>query len=76
MKPYQRVFSYSVLSLVTFGLLVACGGKANDGEVKIGHVAPLTGSIAHMGKQNENGAVLAVEEINKAGLTINGKKVC
>lgn len=75
MKPYQRVFSYSVLSFATFGLLVACGGKANDGEVKIGHVAPLTGSIAHMGKQNENGAVLAVEEINKAGLTINGKKV-
>ena len=48
MKPYQRVFSYSVLSLTTVGLLAACGGKANDGDVKIGHVAPLTGSIAHM----------------------------
>ena len=25
-------------------------------EIKIGHVAPLTGSIAHLGKDNENGA--------------------
>lgn len=35
--------------------------------VKIGHVAPLTGGIAHLGKDNENGARLAVEEINAAG---------
>ena len=44
-------------------------------EVKIGHVAPLTGPIAHLGKDNENGARLAIEEINKSGLTIDGKKV-
>jgi branched-chain amino acid transport system substrate-binding protein len=35
--------------------------------VKIGHVAPLTGGIAHLGKDNENGARLAVDEINAAG---------
>ena len=35
--------------------------------IKIGHVAPLTGGIAHLGKDNENGARLAVEEINAAG---------
>jgi branched-chain amino acid transport system substrate-binding protein len=35
--------------------------------VKIGHVAPLTGEIAHLGKDNENGARLAVDEINDAG---------
>ncbi len=63
--------------------LVACGkggeksaAVATDGvEVKIGHVAPLTGPIAHLGKDNENGARLAIEEINKAGLVIDGKKV-
>jgi branched-chain amino acid transport system substrate-binding protein len=43
--------------------------------VKIGHVAPLTGSIAHLGKDNENGARLAVEEINAQGLTIDGHKI-
>ena len=35
--------------------------------LKIGHVAPLTGGIAHLGKDNENGARMAIEEINAAG---------
>ncbi len=35
--------------------------------VRIGHVAPLTGGIAHLGKDNENGARMAVDEINAAG---------
>ncbi len=35
--------------------------------LKIGHVAPLTGGIAHLGKDNENGARLAVDEINAGG---------
>ncbi len=43
--------------------------------VKIGHVAPLTGGIAHLGKDNENGARLAIEEANAADLTIGGKPV-
>jgi branched-chain amino acid transport system substrate-binding protein len=43
--------------------------------VKIGHAAPLTGPIAHLGKDNENGARLAVEEINTQGLTIDGHKI-
>uniref|UniRef100_UPI001268007E ABC transporter substrate-binding protein n=1 Tax=Burkholderia sp. A1 TaxID=148446 RepID=UPI001268007E len=46
-----------------------------DEVVKIGHVAPLTGGIAHLGKDNENGARLAIEEINAKGLTIGGKKI-
>ncbi|WP_020201701.1 MULTISPECIES: branched-chain amino acid ABC transporter substrate-binding protein [Cupriavidus] len=48
---------------------------SGDTVVKIGHAAPLTGGIAHLGKDNENGARLAVEEVNKAGLEINGKKI-
>jgi branched-chain amino acid transport system substrate-binding protein len=43
--------------------------------VKIGHAAPLTGSIAHMGKDNESGVRLAVDEANGKGLTIGGQKV-
>lgn len=35
--------------------------------VKIGHIGPISGAIAHLGKDNENGARLAVEEINAAG---------
>ncbi|MBI2312815.1 MAG: branched-chain amino acid ABC transporter substrate-binding protein [Betaproteobacteria bacterium] len=43
--------------------------------VKIGHVAPLTGGIAHLGKDNENGARLAIEEANARGVTLGGTKV-
>src|SRR5258708_20809564 len=43
--------------------------------VKIGHAAPLTGGIAHLGKDNENGVRLAIEEANAKGLTIGGEKL-
>ena len=43
--------------------------------VRIGHVAPLTGGTAHLGKDSENGARLAVEEINAGGLLIGGRRV-
>ena len=43
--------------------------------IKIGHVAPLSGPIAHLGKDNENGARMAIEELNAKGVTIGGKKV-
>jgi branched-chain amino acid transport system substrate-binding protein len=66
--------------------LVGCGqqsgsdkkGTASGGggtEVKIGHVGPLTGGIAHLGKDNENGARLAVEEANTKGIKIDGKDI-
>src|SRR5437763_15764103 len=44
-------------------------------EVKIGHVGPLTGGIAHLGKDNENGVRLAIDEANAAGIKIDGKDV-
>src|SRR5215467_7613360 len=42
--------------------------------IMIGHVAPLTGGIAHLGKDNENGARLAIDEANAAKITIDGKE--
>jgi branched-chain amino acid transport system substrate-binding protein len=44
-------------------------------EVKIGHVGPMTGQIAHLGKDNENGARLAVEQANEAKIKLGGKDV-
>src|SRR5471032_3241240 len=43
--------------------------------VKIGHVAPLSGPLAHLGQDNENGARLAIEEISAQGLTIDGHAI-
>ena len=54
-------------------LLVACGKKSDT--VKIGHVGPMSGAIAHLGKDNENGARMAIEELNAAGVMIDGKKI-
>ncbi len=43
--------------------------------VKIAHAGPLTGSIAHLGKDDENGVALAVAQANSQKLTIDGKPV-
>lgn len=60
-------------------LLGACnkndGAVSDDHLVKIGSVAPLTGPQAHLGKDYENGARFAVDEINAAGLVLDGKKM-
>ena len=53
----------------------AAAAPAEETTVLIGSVAPLTGPIAHLGKDNESGARLAVDEIKAEGLTIGGKKV-
>ena len=56
-------------------VLFAAGASAQDMIVKIGHVGPTSGGIAHLGKDNENGARMAIEELNAKGTTIGGKKV-
>ena len=48
---------------------------AQEQVVKIGHVGPISGAIAHLGKDNEYGARLAIEELNAKGVSIGGKKV-
>jgi branched-chain amino acid transport system substrate-binding protein len=57
--------------------LVACGKKDGGGAqvIKIGHVGPTSGAIAHLGKDNENGAKMAIEELNAAGIKIGDKAV-
>src|SRR4029077_18061342 len=52
--------------------LAGCGKK--DETIKIGHAGPLTGPVAHLGKDNENGVRLALDEANAASIMIGGKK--
>ncbi|MDQ1362856.1 MAG: branched-chain amino acid transport system substrate-binding protein [Pseudomonadota bacterium] len=64
--------------LVLLAVLTACSKKDSDDGitvVRIGSVSPLTGAQTHIGKDNENGARLAVDEINAQGLTLGGKPV-
>ncbi|MEO7725943.1 MAG: branched-chain amino acid ABC transporter substrate-binding protein [Burkholderiales bacterium] len=43
--------------------------------VKIGHVGPLTVKTPHLGKDNENGVRLALDQANAKGVTIDGQKI-
>ncbi len=71
-KNEEKPANQAAAPAATSAPAAAAGGET---VVKIGHAAPLTGGIAHLGKDNENGARLAVEEANKEGLTIDGKKI-
>lgn len=70
-----------VILAVAAGMLSACGKKEEErgpnGEllIKIGQVSPLTGPQAHLGKDNDNGARLAIDEANARGVTLDGQKV-
>lgn len=50
-------------------------GAATELTVRIGHVAPITGDQGHLGKDNENGAQLAIDDLNTEGLVIGGRKI-
>ena len=63
------------LKLVAAAAAFAFAGavSAQDMVVKIGHVGPTSGAIAHLGKDNENGARMAIDELNAKGVKIGGK---
>jgi len=87
---FPRLTSMS-LAVAAALALAACGDKKEEPApqpaapaapvakpevtVNIGHVAPLTGPQAHLGKDNENGARLAIDELNAKGIEIDGAKV-
>jgi branched-chain amino acid transport system substrate-binding protein len=62
-------------TLLSTLLLTWMGAAQADDVIKIGHVAATSGPIAHLGKDNENGARMAVDELNaKGGVLIGAKK--
>jgi len=79
----MRRGAHLTLVAATFAL-AACGreapppagpAKPEPVVVKIAHAGPLTGSIAHQGKDDENGVALAVAHANDAKLVIGGRPV-
>jgi branched-chain amino acid transport system substrate-binding protein len=64
------------LKLTALVALAGLAGAVSAQEllVKIGHVGPISGAIAHLGKDNENGARMAIDELNAKGVMIGGKK--
>ncbi len=64
------------LALFPFVLAAAAiPAYAAEDVVRFGSAAPVSGPSAHLGKDTENGARMAVADLNAAGFAINGKKV-
>ncbi|TAM34982.1 MAG: branched-chain amino acid ABC transporter substrate-binding protein [Burkholderiaceae bacterium] len=66
------------LKLTVAAAIAAAAGLtfAQDVQVvKIGSVAPMSGSQAHYGKDNANGVLMAVDDLNKENIVIGGKKI-
>jgi branched-chain amino acid transport system substrate-binding protein len=55
-------------------MLLSGAAMSQELVVKIGHIGPTSGAIAHLGKDNELGARLAIDELNAKGVMIGGKK--
>jgi branched-chain amino acid transport system substrate-binding protein len=75
-RKIERSFSWlfrGVLLAVIFGVHPVTVLGQETVIVKIGHVAPMTGPIGHLGIDNERGAKLAIEDLNEKRLKIGGK---
>ena len=66
MRPFVLLLSSALFS--------AAHAQAQS-EIRIGSASPLSGPGAHLGKDIENGARMAVDDLNAKGVTIGGRKV-
>ena len=72
----NTIVAATLVMLGSTATLTMLSGTAYAQEVvKIGHVGPTSGAIAHLGKDNQNGGQMAIDELNAKGTMIGGKKV-
>ena len=67
-------FKSNVIVAAAAATLLAGAASAQDLVVKIGHVGPTSGQSAHLGKDNEYGFRMAIDDLNAKGVMIGGKK--
>ena len=65
------------VSLLLYAIALAASPSYGQTSqiVRIGFASPLTGPQAHYGKDNENGARMAIDELNAKKIVIGGKPV-
>ena len=69
----RRTF-WAVTALAAVVLFASCGPKLDPNEIRVGLYGSLTGPQATFGISTQNGAQLALDEVNAAG-GVNGKKI-
>src|SRR5512137_2561630 len=70
----KRLFAILSLVLIASFILPACGGGAGGGTIKIGLLAPLSGSVPTFGVSTQEGTQMAIDEWNAKGGVL-GKKL-
>jgi branched-chain amino acid transport system substrate-binding protein len=66
---------YRCAAVTLLPLLAATPAAFAQTVVKIGSASPLSGPGAHQGKDIQNGAQLAIDDLNAKGIVIGGKKI-
>jgi len=75
-EPIKRGNPMKILeSTLAISIALAASGAFADQVVKIGYAGPLTGAIAHIGKDSQYGAQLAIDEANEQNIKIKGESV-
>lgn len=75
-RMYLRAARAAALAAIAAVTLAVAQASAQPTEVvKIGFASPLTGAQAHYGKDNQNGARMAIDELNARGMRLGGKPV-
>lgn len=70
------MFHKKALSLaIVAGVFAVASAASAQTVVRLGHVGPVSGNIAHLGKDNENGFKLAIEDLNAQNITIGGQRI-
>ena len=65
----------SAVAVLSLLVLAAMPPARAQIEVRIGSASPLSGPGAHQGKDIENGARMAIDDLNAQGFAVGGKKV-
>jgi len=69
-----RLTALLLALILILAAFAGCGSKKKTTEIKIGLVAPMTGTGGSMGVNQRNGYQLAIDEINAAG-GVSGAKI-
>lgn len=76
---FHSFFSHRVTAVLTAGVIVftalLSGCDKSPLTVKVGVAQPLTGNLAPLGTDLLNGVKMAIEELNKEGILVQGRTV-
>ncbi len=67
MKKVSKIASIIMAVAMVLACFTSCGESTTSNAIKIGAIGPLTGSAAIYGQAVENGALIAIEEVNAKG---------